>query len=225
MDHPVGVQIGGAHIGGLVPGRAQIAAGLRHGFSQGVGNGVLVGIGVGNGVAVGLGRKLAHVVDFLGAVALGIQHLHLILLTDGIQIFGKELHALVDRGDVRVLQTADRDGQVQGGVQLFLWDLGGIDHKIGIVYVVLGGSGLALSRGGFTAASGAFSRICAAAAAGQQSDQHGCGEDRCNEFLLLHSGVPPSCIGLPCLQNGRCPRPTLCLWYPVCAGLRCIDTM
>ena len=34
------------------------------------------------------------------------------LLTDGIQIFGKELHALVDRGDVRVLQTADRDGQV-----------------------------------------------------------------------------------------------------------------
>jgi len=140
MDHPVGVQIGGAHVGRLVPGSAQIAAGLRHGLRQGVGDGVLVGVGVGDGVAAGLGGELAHIVYFLGAVALGIQDLHLIFLADAVQILGKHMHTVVDGGDVGVLQAADGDGQVQSGVQLLLGDLGGVNGE-GLV-VDVGGGGI-----------------------------------------------------------------------------------
>ena len=90
-------------------------------------------IGVGNGVTVRWPwpQKLALILSASLArcrpevPAPASRH----FLTDGIGgIRQKELHALVDLGDVRVLRPAGA-ARCTRWCQLFLWDLGGIDHK------------------------------------------------------------------------------------------------
>ena len=106
------------------------------------------------------------------------------------------MHTVVDRGDVRVLQTADGDGQIQGGVQLLLGDLGGVNGE-GLV-VDVGGGGISGSGvGGLLSVAGGLvgllitggllgiaGGVVLAAAAGQQGANHRQGEEQCNESFL-----------------------------------------
>ena len=119
------------------------------------------------------------------------------------------MHAVVDGGDVGVLQTADRDGQVQGGVQLLLGDLSGIDGEVGPIGGIAGGllaAGGLLSGGSALAAGGALGGVAAAAAGGKQAHQHGGRKDGRNDFPFLHFVFSSlQLISFPSLQNGRLP--------------------